>query len=64
MAYDPRAAEAAQKYLWIMNELQTLGPKGFAYLLDTASAEEMSMLLAGADTLIAHVQRVKAALGR
>jgi hypothetical protein len=45
---DPRAAAAMTRYMAILNDIQALGVKGFARLLDNATGQEMSDMLAAA----------------
>lgn len=59
---DPRAAEAAHRYIRILNEFQSLGKGGFAVMLDTASPEEMSQLLAAAEVIQAQIDRTRTLL--
>jgi hypothetical protein len=59
MAHDPRAAEAARKYMQVLNEINALGMPGFAKLLDTADKDEMDDLLVASDVVLEAIARVK-----
>lgn len=62
MAHDPRAAEVATKYVTILNEIQTLGNRGFGILLDTADKDEIDDLSTAADVLLESIGRTKTLL--
>lgn len=59
MSNDPRAGETATRYIRILQDLQTLGHAGFAVMLDTASAEEITALLEAATTIQASIDRTR-----
>lgn len=60
---DPRIPETAAKYIQLFNELHQLGKGGFAYMLDSATTQQLDDLIAAADVLLAEIARTKAALG-
>lgn len=59
---DPRGAEAMMKFRAALTEVQTLGERGFAYLLDMADKDEMDDLIIAAEVILDSVARTKAAL--
>lgn len=58
--HDPRAGEAAQAYIRILNEIQGLGTNGFALMLDTADELELTRLLNAARIIQTSIDRTKA----
>jgi hypothetical protein len=60
--HDPRAGEAAHRFVRILNELHALGQVGFATMLDSASPEEITRLLEAARVIQASIDRTKAIL--
>jgi hypothetical protein len=56
---DPRAEIAMRKYMQLLNEITKLGVHGFAALLDTATAAEMTELIAAADIVQRNLDRAK-----
>ncbi len=57
--HDPRAGEAATAYIRILNEIQALGTRGFALMLDTADELELTRLLNAARIIQTSIDRTK-----
>lgn len=58
MNNDPRGITAT-KFIRILTEVNLLGARGLAHLLDTASPEELAALGAAADLVLGQIDRVK-----
>ena len=58
-AHDPRAAEVMTRYLAILNDIQALGVRGFAQLIDTALPGEVSDLLRAAEIVEGQIARYR-----
>ncbi len=54
-----RPALAMTKSMHVLNEINAMGVVGYARLIDTASPEELTQILAALDLLQAQVERVK-----
>lgn len=48
-----------RKYMQILNEISKLGVHGFALVLDSATPEQMTALIAAADTVQTNIDRAK-----
>lgn len=57
--HDPRAGDAAKAYVRILNEIDTMGQRGFALMLDTADELELTRLLNAARIIQASIDRTK-----
>lgn len=59
---DPRSGEAAHRYIRVLNDFTALGKGGFAVMLDTATPQEIDLLLEAAAVIQAQIDRTKALL--